>query len=68
MNYVDSLPSNTFMKITYCYILVFVDRLTKMRYLVLITIMKIEKVANIFYVNVWKLHETLEVFMSDRDT
>ena len=56
------------MKITYRYILVFVDRLTKIRHLVFTTIMKVEKVANAFYVNVWKLHEILEVFVSDRDT
>ena len=68
MNYVDSLFSNIFMRITYRYILVFVNRLTKMRHLVFITIIKIEKVANTFYINVWKLYETLEVFMSDRDT
>ena len=68
MNYVDSLSPNTFIKITYRYILVFVDRLTKMRYLVLITIMKVEKAANAFYINVWKLHEILEVFVSNRGT
>ena len=68
MNYVGSLPPSTFMKITYRYILVFVDRLTKIRHLVLITIMEVEKVANVFYINVWKLHEIFEVFVSNRGT
>ena len=39
-----------------------------MRYLVPTTIMKVEKVANAFYINVWKLHEILEVFIFNRDT
>ena len=56
------------MNITYRYVLVFVDRLIKMRHLVLITFMKVEKVINCFYAHVWKHHDLLEFFMSDWDT
>ncbi len=56
------------MSITYKYVLVFVDRLIKMRHLVLITSMKVEEVINCFYAHVWKHHDLLEFFMSDRDT
>ena len=43
MNYVGSLLISTFMDVIYCYVLVFVDRLTKMRHLVLTAIMKVEE-------------------------
>ncbi len=56
------------MGITYRYILVFVDRLTKMRHLVPTTTMEVEEAANAFYANVWKLHGIPEVFVSDRGT
>ncbi len=68
MNYVNSLSFSTFMNITYRYVLIFVDRLIKMRHLVLITSMKVEEVINCFYAHVWKHHDLLEFFMSDRDT
>ena len=68
MNYVDSLSLSIFMNITYKYVLVFVDCLIKMRHLVLITSMKVEEVINCFYAHVWKHHDLLEFFMSDRDT
>ncbi len=68
MNYVDSLSLSIFMNITYRYILVFVDHLIKMRHLVLITSMKVEEAINYFYAHVWKHHDLLEFFMSDRDT
>ncbi len=68
MNYVNSLSLSIFMNITYRYVLVFVDRLIKMRHLVLITSMKVEEVINCFYAHVWKHHDLLEFFMSDRDT
>ena len=42
MDYVGPLPASTFMGVTYCYVLIFVDRLTKMRHLVLTAIMKVE--------------------------
>jgi len=68
MNYVDSLSLSIFMNITYRYVLVFVDHLIKMRHLVFITSMKVEEVINCFYAHVWKHHDLLEFFMSDRDT
>ena len=43
MNYVGPLPASTFMSVTYCYVLVFIDRLTKMRHLVLTATMKVEE-------------------------
>ena len=45
MNYVGSLLTSTFMDVTYHYVLVFVDCLTKMRHLVLTAIMKVEEVT-----------------------
>ncbi len=68
MNYVNSLSLNIFMGITYKYVLVFIDHLIKMRHLVLITSMKVEEVINCFYAHVWKHHDLLKFFMSDRDT
>jgi len=68
MNYVDSLSFSIFMNITYKYVLVFVDRLIKMRHLVLITSMKVEEAINCFYAHVWKHHGLLEFFVSDWDT
>ena len=68
MNYVDSLSLSIFMNITYKYVLVFVDYLIKMKHLVLITFMKVEEVINCFYAYVWKHHDLLEFFMSDRNT
>ncbi len=55
------------MNITYKYVLVFVDRLIKMKHLILITSMKVEEVINCFYAHVWKHHDLLKFFMSDRD-
>ncbi len=68
MNYVDSLSLSIFMNITYKYVLVFIDHLIKMKHLVLITSMKVEEAINCFYAHVWKHHDLLEFFMSDRDT
>ncbi len=68
MNYVDSLSLSIFMSITYKYILIFVNHLIKMKHLVLITFMKVEETINCFYVHVWKHHDLLKFFMSDRDT
>jgi len=56
------------MNIIYRYVLVFIDHLIKMKHLVLITSMKVEEVINCFYAHVWKHHDLLEFFMSDRDT
>ncbi len=68
MNYVNSLSLSIFMNITYKYILIFVDCLIKMKHLVLITSMKVEEIINCFYAHVWKHHDLLEFFMSNRDT
>ena len=67
MNYVDSLSLSIFMSVIYKYVLVFVDRLIKMRHLVLTVIMKVKEVTNAYYAHVWKHHELLEFFLSDRD-
>jgi len=67
MNYVNSLSLSIFMNITYKYVLVFIDHLIKMKHLVLITSMKVEKVINCFYAHVWKHHDLLEFFMFDQD-
>ena len=40
------------MRITYRYILVFVDRFIKMKHLIFIVIMKAKKAAQAFYVNI----------------
>jgi len=52
MNYVNSLSLNIFMNITYRYVLVFVDHLSKMRHLVFIISIKVEEVINSFYAHV----------------
>ena len=49
MNYVGSLLASTFMGVTYHYVLVFIDRLTKMRHLVLTATMKVKEVTQAFY-------------------
>jgi hypothetical protein len=68
MNYVSSLILSIFMRITYRYVLMIIDRLFKMRHFVLIIFMKVEEAIDSFYQNVWKLHELLEVLVFDRDT
>ncbi len=68
MNYVNSLSLSIFMSITYKYVLVFIDHFIKMRHLVFITSMKVEEVINCFYAHVWKHHDLLKFFVSDRDT
>ena len=68
IDYVGPLPPSTFMDITYWYVLVFVDCLTKMRHLILITSMKIEEVIECFYVHVWKHHGLPEFLVSDKGT
>ena len=52
MNYIGSLLPSTFMSITYQYILVFVNCLTKMRHLVSTAIMKVKEVTNAYYAHV----------------
>ena len=68
MNYVGPLLTSTFMGVTYHYVLIFVDRLTKMRHLVLTAIMKVEEATQAFYTYVWKLHGLPESFIPDRST
>ena len=68
MNYVNSLLISIFMSVTYCYILIFIDCLIKMRHLVLTAIMKVKEAAQAFYTYVWKLHELPEFFISDCGT
>jgi len=68
MNYVNSLSLSIFMSITYKYVLIFIDHFMKMKHLVLITSMKVEEAINCFYAHVWKHHNLLKFFMSDRDT
>ncbi len=68
MNYVNSLSLNIFISITYKYVLIFVDHFIKMRYLIFIIFMKVEKAINCFYAHVSKHHYLLEFFMSDWDT
>ncbi len=68
MNYINSLSLSIFMSITYKYVLVFVDCFIKMKHLVLITSIKVEKVINCFYAHIWKHHDLLKLFMSDQDT
>ena len=65
MDYVGPLLVSTFMGVAYRYILVFVDRLIKMRHLVPTTSMKVEEAANAFYQNVWKLHGLSNILVSD---
>lgn len=66
MDYVGPLPPCTFMGITYRYILVFVDRLTKMRHLVPTTSMEVDEACDVFYQNVWKHHGLPDIVVSDR--
>ena len=68
MNYVNSLSLSIFMSITYKYVLIFIDHFIKIKHLVLITSMKVEEAINCFYAHVWKHHNLLKFFMSDRDT
>ena len=49
MNYVGSLSASTFMGVIYCYVLIFVDCLIKMRHLVLTATMKVEEATQAFY-------------------
>lgn len=68
MDYVGPLQPSTFMGVTYRYVLVFVDRLSKMRHLVPTATMEVEEAANAFYQSVWKLHGLPDVLVSDRGT
>ena len=49
MDYVGPLLVSTVMGVTYHYVLIFIDCLTKMRHLVLTAIMKVKEVTQAFY-------------------
>lgn len=68
MDYVGPLQPSTFTGIIYRYILIFVDRLTKVRHFVPVTSMEVEEASNTFYAHVFKLHGLPETFVSDRGT
>jgi hypothetical protein len=67
-DYVGPLPPSTFMGVTYRYVLVVTDRLTKMRHFAPTVGQTAEEAANTFYWYVWKLHGTPERHVSDRGT
>ena len=66
MDYIGPLTPSTFMGITYRYVLVFIDRLSKIRHFVLTATMEVEEAANSFYQNVWKFHGLPDILVSDR--
>lgn len=68
MDYVGPLPPSSFLSVTYRYILVVTDRLTKMRHFLPTVGQTTEEAANAFYWYVWKLHGTPERQVSDRGT
>ena len=66
MDYVGPLPVSTFMGVTYRYILVFVDRLSKQKHYAPTITMEVEEAATAFYWYVWKHHGLPDVLVSDR--
>ena len=68
MDYVGPLILSTFINVTYRYILVFINRLTKMQYLVPVTLIEVEEYRNIFYRYVFSLYRLPEILVSDRST
>jgi hypothetical protein len=66
MDYVGPLPPSTFQGITYRYVLVFVDRLSKMRHLEPTQTMEVTEAAHAFFRSVYKLHGCPERVVSDR--
>jgi hypothetical protein len=66
MDFVGPLPPSTFMGVTYRYILVVTDRLSKMRHFIPTMGQTAEEAATAFYWYVWKLHGTPERQVSDR--
>ena len=68
MDYVGPLLPSTFIGIIYRYILVFVDRLTKIRHLVPTVTIEVEEATNAYYTHVWKHHGLPESLLSDRGT
>ena len=68
MDYIGLLPPSTFMGVIYKFVLVFVDRLTKMRHLVPTVTQETEEAAECYYAHVWKHHGLCESLVSDRGT
>ena len=68
LDYVGPLTPSTYMGNTYRYIIVVVDRLSKMRHTLPAVSMEVEEASNIFYRDVWKLHGLPDIFVSDRGT
>ena len=66
MDYVGPLPPSTFMGTTYRYVLVFADRLSKMRHLEPTQTMEVEEAANVFFRSVYRLHGLPTTAVSDR--
>lgn len=66
VDYVGPLPPSTFMGMTYRYILVFVDRLTKMRHFLPTQTMEPAEAANSFFCSVYRLHGLPVTIVSDR--
>jgi len=68
MDYVVPLQPSVFQGVTYRYVLVFVDRLSKMRHLEPAQTMEPSEAAEIFYRGVWRLHGLPEGIVSGRGT
>ena len=65
LDYVGLFPASTFIGITYLYILVFTDRLTKMYHYELTVSMEAREAADIFYQTVFRLYGLSEAIVSD---
>jgi transposase InsO family protein len=68
LDYIGPLRPSTFQGVTYRYVLVLVDRLSKMRHLEPAQTMEAAEAAQIFFRSAWKLHGTPETLVSDRGT
>lgn len=66
LDYVGPFPASTFMGVTYFYILVFTDRLTKMYHYEPMVTLEARESAQIFYQTVFRLHGLPEATVSDR--
>lgn len=55
------------MEVTYRYILVIIDRLFKMRHFTFTVSMNVSEAANVFYRDVWKLHDLSDILVFDRE-
>ena len=66
MDYVGPLMPSTFMGVTYRYVLVFIDCLSKMRHLVPVTSMEVDEARDTFSAHVYKHHGLSDILVSDR--